>query len=135
MCILITLNFVGYYEENDLPLEVYNCSGVYAVYRGINKYPTKLLYIGRTGDFSDRPSKNHHKYKDWQREIVKNKEELYFSFAATDEEKIAEAALIFKYKPEFNEIGKESFIYRETRVKTSGTKAFIDDYFVVEQTN
>ena len=131
----ISLDFDGYYEEKDLPLESHNCSGVYVVYRGTNKSPTKLLYIGRTGDFSDRPSKNHHKYKAWQRESNKYKEELYFSVADTKDEEIAEAALIFKIKPELNEKLKDKFDYYETRVKASGVKAFIDDYFVVKQTS
>jgi excinuclease UvrABC nuclease subunit len=130
----ITLDFDGYYEEDDLPPKNHDCSGIYVVYRGKNKSPSELLYIGRSGDVADRPSSKHHKYKDWKKNLQSN-EVLYFSFTDIDNEELAEAALIFKIKPDLNDKLKNNFNHYETRVKTSGKNAFIDDYFVVKQTN
>ena len=75
----ITLDFDGYYEEKDLPPQDHDCSGVYVVYRGKNKSPSELLYIGRSSDVDERPSEKHERYNDWKN-CLQSKENLCFFF-------------------------------------------------------
>jgi len=130
----ITLNFDGYYEEEDLPPENHDCAGIYVVYRGDDECLTELLYIGRSGDVDDRPGSTHHRYKDWKQSLQKN-EVLYFTFADTDEEKRAEGALIFKIQPRLNIKGKESFNFIKTSIKITGKTDYLEKEFVVYPAN
>jgi hypothetical protein len=141
----IKLEFEGYYTEDDLPLSNHDCSGIYVVYAGrptLDGYCElrKLLYIGRSGDVAERPSSSHHKYKEWHDYLAKDKngnknEILYFSFANTDDEKRAEAALIYKIQPACNDTGKKGFHYQETTIETSGENAGLGKSFTVQNTD
>jgi len=112
-----------------LPKEDHQCAGIYVVYRGLNEDDIKkLLYIGRSGDVADRPSPTHHKYNYWL-SYLEEDEILYFSFADTDDEKQAEAALIFHHKPPCNDKGKKSFNHPHTRIITLGKNKFLADDF------
>lgn len=97
----------------------------------------ELLYIGRSNDVNDRPGPNHENYGEWRKQR-KPGEHLYFSFADTkdeQEEKKAEAALIFHTKPRCNQTGKDGFHYPKTYIFTSGQNAGLDSSFTVQSTD
>jgi hypothetical protein len=138
MAKVINLYFDGYYREKQLPLlKKHDCSGIYMVYTGKpsqDKYELrKLLYIGRSKDISERPSPLHHKYKDWHAHLNRG-EILYFSFADTDDDELAEAALIYKAKPICNDKGKEDFKHQNTTIKASGYHKYLDAFFTLINT-
>jgi excinuclease UvrABC nuclease subunit len=135
----IKLEFDGYYREEGLPPPGHDCAGIYVVYAG--KYISEgtcelreVLYIGRSGDVDERPSSKHHKYKSWHEQLEKN-EILYFSFANTDDEKRAEAALIYKIKPICNDTGKNGFHYPETTITKSERNTDLELSFTVQNTD
>jgi hypothetical protein len=135
----IKLDFDGYYEEEELPPLKHDCAGVYVVYVG---YPVlkeqcklrKLLYIGRSGDLTERPSPSHHKYDSWRRRL-KDGEILLFSYADTEDEKRAEAALIYRFQPVCNNTGKDGLHYPETIIETSGANDDLEGFFTVQRTD
>jgi hypothetical protein len=134
----IELIFDGYYGEEQLPPRGHDCAGIYIVYAGrpLSKAipeSWRLLYIGRSKDLAGRPGPLHHKYKDW-RSRLGNDELLYFSFADTDDEEHAEAALIYGMQPVCNDTGKDGFHYPETVIKISGQKAKLKECFTVRKT-
>ena len=128
---MFVLAFDGYYTEEDLPAEGHECSGVYLVYRGNENEQTELIYIGRSKDIANRPSPNHQSYQKWRKEL-KDGEILYFSFANTEDEARAEAALIYRVKPVCNCTGKDAFHHDETTVYTSGENFGLEDSFIVQ---
>ena len=135
----IDLDFEGYCSEDELPPSNHDCPGIYVVYAGECKSEEKcslrkILYIGRSGDVAGRPNSSHHKYKDWHKELNYN-ESLLFSFADTDDEKRAEAALIFEMKPICNDTGKDGFHYPDTKIKTSGANEYLIKLFTVYNTD
>jgi hypothetical protein len=130
----ISLDFDGYYTEDDLPPEDHQCSGVYVVYRGDSEKLKELLYIGRSADAADRPSSTHHRYNSWCRSLQKN-EVLYFSFADTADEVRAEAAMIFELQPKLNRSGKDGFHHKETTIITLGQNAGFEETFTVYPTD
>ena len=68
--------------------------------------------------------------------IVFNLKRIYvFSFADTEEEVRAEAALIFYHKPKCNIKGKHSFNQFKTSIKTKGKNKFLEDAFDVFPTD
>jgi hypothetical protein len=129
----ITLKFDGYYTEKQLPPSHHDGSGIYVVYRGNSEKLIELLYIGRSNEIDARPGPNHENYQDWHNQL-KSGEILYFSFADTDNEERAEAALIFKVQPRCNSLGKSGFHYQETTVNTSGENAGLPASFTVQKT-
>jgi hypothetical protein len=134
----IELKFRGYFKES-LPSTDRVRAGIYVVYTGqrISEKECnlqKLLYIGRSNDVTERPGKSHHKYESWCSHRKKG-EDLYFSFAYTDDEERAEAALIYKAKPVCNDTGKDGFHHPETTIKTSGSNAGLGDSFTVQETD
>jgi hypothetical protein len=135
----LKLEFDGYYREEGLPPLDHDCAGVYVVYAG--KRTSKghcelrnILYIGRSGDVDERPSSKHHKYRSWHGQLEEN-EILYFSFANTDDEKRAEAALIYKIQPVCNDSGKKGFHYSATTITTSGKNTDLEKPFTVRSTD
>jgi hypothetical protein len=132
----IELNFDGYYEEEELPLNKHKCSGIYVVYAGeeAGGGPElyRLLYIGESENIAKRPSKDHEKYEDWKNQLMED-EILYFSFAEVDSNyrEQAEAALIYHYEPICNEQGIESFNYEKTKIITSGSNVCLEETFTV----
>ena len=94
----------------------------------------KLLYIGEAEQVRER-IEGHEKKKEWKSKLLPG-EQLCFSFAPVtnpDRER-AEAALIFKHKPECNEEFINDFPYEETTVKSSGKCEFIESSFTVQTT-
>jgi hypothetical protein len=135
----IKLEFDGYYREEGLPPPDHDCAGIYVVYAGRHTSEgrcelRKVLYIGRSSDVAERPSPSHHKYKDWYKQLEKG-ELLYFSFADEDDEKRAESALIYKFKPVCNDTGKDGFHHPETIIKTSGKNIGLEKPFTVQKTD
>jgi hypothetical protein len=136
---IIKLDFDGYYDEEELPPLNHDCAGIYVVYAGraISDEQCdlhKLLYIGRSSDLTDRPSPSHHKYNSWRKHL-KEGEILLFSFADTDDEKRAEAALIYQIQPVCNDTGKEGFHHPETTIETSGADIGPESSFTVQKTD
>jgi hypothetical protein len=134
----IALNFDGYYEEEDLPIQSHNRAGVYVVYAGMPAEKgycdlRELLYIGRSGDMTDRLDSSHHKYNDWHKHLYCG-EILYFSFADTDDEERAEAALIYRTQPICNDTGKNGFHHPKTTINTSGQSFGLEGFFTVWNT-
>jgi hypothetical protein len=131
---IIRLKFYGYYTEEELPTRSHQCPGVYVVYRGNSENLTELLYIGRSGDVANRPSPSHHQYKKWCGQLKKD-ETLYFSFADTNDEERAEAALIYEIKPKCNCTGKDGFHHETTTIMTLEKSAGLGRTFTVQVTN
>jgi hypothetical protein len=137
----IELKFDGYYREEQLPPSGHDCKGIYVVYVGKHTSEGgcelyKLLYIGKSGDVAKRPRSSHEKYEDWRKHLDSKKGEiLYFSFADTDDEELAEAALIYKIKPVCNDLGKDAFHKENTTIKTSGDNYLLGELFTVHETD
>jgi hypothetical protein len=93
-----------------------------------------LLYVGRSNDAAERPGVSHHKYNSWRKHMDRD-EFLYFSFADTNDEKRAEAALIYETKPICNDTGKDGFHYPETIIETLGRNACLKKTFTVYNTD
>lgn len=136
----ISLKFNGYYENNLTDKNCKNCSGIYLVYRGIDKGKTcsikKLIYIGESEDISKRISE-HNKWDEWKKQL-QNGEKLYFCYAKANEEdrQRAEAALIYKYKPVCNKefTGKfDDFADTEIIIEQDSRCAFIENFSVKKQ--
>jgi hypothetical protein len=65
--------------------------------------PHRPLYIGQTGDLSERPSLDHEKFPDWARAAHgKALYASYFVILPEQERKAAEKQLIEHYNPECN---------------------------------
>lgn len=131
----ITLSFDGYWCEinrDGIPAQ----SGVYCVYscevnsdRVISIHD--LLYIGEGGDVNDR-IKNHNRKNDWMRSLTPG-ETICYSFAAIDaiDRERAEAALIFKIQPPFNDEHTKVFAYDDTEMVVEGKNALLEQRFNV----
>ena len=136
---VIPLEFKGYWKDtsNQFPAK----SGIYLVYacslntEGNLSSIDKLVYIGEAENAKERIGNDHEKRKCWEGEVPKGKK-LYFSFAPAnkDDRERAEAALIFKKKPNCNDQGIDSFTYDETTVKSTGSFKFIPAEFTVKKT-
>ena len=131
----IKLEFGGYRQDN---LTGENYSGIYLVYRGIDKGKTcsikELIYIGESEDISKRIS-GHNKWDEWKKQL-QNGEKLYFCYAKANKEdrQRAEAALIYKYKPVCNtEFTKKFDDFADTKVEMSGKCAFLSTFVVEKQ--
>jgi hypothetical protein len=136
----IELKFDGFYREGELStIKNHECAGVYVVYVGHHNPNGSIelqciLYIGRSTNVINRPSPSHHKYDEWHTHLGEN-DLLYFSFADTDDEELAEAALIYKIKPVCNDTGKDGFHHQETTIKNSGETGLLGESFTVQKTD
>jgi hypothetical protein len=136
----IALDFQGYWREinqGGIP----NNSGIYLVYRcvfnqsGQTVTLNKLIYIGESEEVKDR-IENHEKKPIWQKKLQQG-EQLCFSFAPitnSDRER-AEAALIFKHKPECNEEYTTNFPFDTATINSSGRCDSIIASFTVNKTS
>lgn len=136
----INLEFNGYWREvnqGGIP----NNSGVYLVYRCVFNQSdqsvtlNKLIYIGEACEVKKR-IENHEKKPMWQKKLQLG-EQLCFSFAsiASPDMERAEAALIFKHRPECNEEYTTSFPFDSTTVNSSGRCYSIETSFTVNRTS
>lgn len=102
-------------DDNEYSFNLYQIKTTFPEFGGIYLFTYKqqndkwlVLYIGQTGDFSDRIDdnlKNHHKYK-----CAVNNGATHIGLLGMKGGKIArkqvEEDLIFRYKPKCNEQGK-----------------------------
>jgi hypothetical protein len=118
----IELNFDGYFRN--LPLDKLQSPGVYMVFCGsksiIQSELMNLIYIGRSNDPKGRPDINYPKYDDWTKKLHNKDEVLYFSFAVTDLEVQAKAAMVFKLQPVCNGNGKKGFYHDRITIIPTG---------------
>jgi len=113
-------------------------SGIYLVYRGVDKDKSvslkELIYIGESETVQARIEK-HEKNDKWKAKLQTG-EILIFSFASVtspDRER-AEAALIFKHKPDCNDEYVNNFPFDQTTVNSKGKCKFILPSFTVNKT-
>ena len=111
----VTLVFGDYQPVSKKPNE----AGIYCIYRADNGgRPKELLYVGETGNL-ESPITDI--CKDWN-----EKNEPVYCLApmknGKDELLRAKSALIYKFKPERNEKGKDSFNYGKMSVLITGGK-------------
>jgi excinuclease UvrABC nuclease subunit len=132
------LSIKGYWRD-EIKSSIPKHSGVYFVYEGTrdvkNKEVTiqKLIYIGEAGDVCDRIS-NHEKYKLWLKHVGSGNM-LYFStchVSASDRDRV-ETAYIFKHQPPENTEHKDSFVFDETTIKSSGVTNQLDTSFTLQR--
>ncbi len=135
----ISLDFQGYWREinqGGIP----NNSGIYLVYRCVYNSSAKtvtlnkLIYIGEAEKVKER-IENHEKKTMWRKKLQQG-EQPCFSFApiANPDRERAEAALIFKHKPECNEEYVNNFPFDQTTVSSKGRCEFISPSFTVYRT-
>lgn len=113
-------------------------SGVYLVYRGQltpdgnSLRCSEIIYIGQAEDIRRRHSA-HERRTDFLNSLPDN-EVLFYSYAKAelgDLDRI-ENALIFHTQPSLNEIGKDSFLYPSTEIKSDGQCALLDKDIIVD---
>jgi len=131
----INLDFDGYYPK--MIGKSAKGSGIYLVYRCIEKektvYLKKLIYIGESEKVWERVDK-HGKKEEWESKL-QDAEVLCFAFASINgtDRKQAEAALIFKHKPECNEEYVDNFPFDQTTVNSKEKCKFISPSFTVSR--
>ena len=117
-------------ELHRLPKE----PGIYVVYIYRFLIPDKIIYIGKADDLYGRLT-NRDEWDEW-REKLTNGEELGFHIALTpptvDLER-AEAAMIKKHDPVYNEQSTKGFNHPTTRIVTSGHNDKMCESFTVER--
>lgn len=120
----ISLVFSGYWRDSrkdELPKE----SGIYLVYAGTPKPNSivdlrQLLYIGESSNVHDRIAE-HNRYEDWKKGLKEGEFLYYASAPASKEERtLAEAALIYRYKPPYNEEYVDNYPFQPVKLKLSG---------------
>jgi excinuclease UvrABC nuclease subunit len=120
----ISLVFSGYWRDSrkdELPKE----SGIYLVYAGTPKPNNivdlrQLLYIGESSNVHDRIAE-HDRYEDWKKSLKKGELLYYVVAPASKEERtLAEAALIFRYKPPYNEEYVDNYPFQPVKLTLSG---------------
>lgn len=136
-----------------LGTEYDECSGIYTVHTVIplptEEYePVDLIYIGESGELSDRLDKSsnppynlkHEKYPKWKNHVIRNEGEvlLFAVTKVTPEDRIrAEAALIYhhhkkrKFKLPYNKEYKNNFDKPSTRIKNYGYTGLLSIDFIV----
>lgn len=132
------LSFSGYWRERFLS-DVPNNSGIYLVYtcKNIDQQTLstiKLIYIGESDKVRERIEK-HEKKNQWKSKLLTG-QELCFSFTSIEnpDRERAEAALIFKHKPECNDEYVDNFPFDQTTVSSKGRCEFISPSFTVDKT-
>lgn len=131
------LKYEGYYRN---PQDMPHVSGLYSVYRGRYDSVTRrvtlreLLYIGKAEDINKR-HENHENKTEWERCLLKD-ECLWYAYAQLPITELnrAESAMIYSAKPICNQSGKESFIWLDTLIITSGANSKLGERILVEQT-
>ena len=95
----------------------------------------KLIYIGESGKVKDRISGHRKKDECWNGKLQSG-EVLCYSFApiASPDREMAEAALIFKHKPECNDEYVDNFPFDQTTVNSKGRCNSISSSFTVNKT-
>jgi hypothetical protein len=133
------IKFDGYWREKDIE-GMPSSSGLYCVYECLYNPENdtvsimRLIYIGEASDVRDRIS-NHEKKEDWKRYVGAGTE-LCFSFGGVEPEHRSrvEAAFIFMHRPPENDEYKDTFLYDETTICTSGMNAKLQPSFTVRTT-
>lgn len=132
----IKLDFEGYWTGASE--KMLDTSGVYCVYRGVDKGKSvqlkKVIYIGEAEDVKKR-IKQHISDKDWIGCLEKGECFCYSNaYVETQDRERAEAALIYHYKPQFNDQHKYNYgDYEDTIIETSGKNKLIEGKFSVGQ--
>ncbi len=111
----IHLDFHGFWWETSIK-DMPDCPGIYCVYKYTPNSNEELIYIGQSGDSIRDRIRNHDKWGTWK-SCFKDRQILCFSCAQIGPERErAEAALIFEYKPLYNDTYKDSFPFPDTTV-------------------
>ena len=121
----IALRFKDIWTEDDkYYIETY--SGVYCVYTGTynkrtgKKTLNELIYVGQAENINERIA-NHDRLDDWLSYLTDGETLFYTCAHVTGEDKDrAEAALIYKLKPWFNDKLKHKFDYPDTKLSITG---------------
>lgn len=131
----ISLEFEGYWTG--VGKDMLESSGLYCVYRGADKGEMvslkKLIYIGEAKNVKERIRK-HITDKDWV-DCLKEGECFCYSnaYVKSDDRERVEAAMIYHYKPQFNDQHKHNYgDYAGTTIETSGKNKYVEDTFAVE---
>lgn len=133
----ISLTFAGYWREVNQAGVPAN-SGIYLVYRCVHNSDNtvtlnKLIYIGEAEDAKER-IEGHDKKEEWRGKLQSG-EQLCFSFApvSSPDRERAEAAMIFRHKPECNEEYTDSFPFDRTTINSTGKCEHIQSSFTVNR--
>ena len=128
------LNFTGYFVDVEaLPTG----PGVYCVYRSLYNTEDKtvslkeLLYVGQKENVHDLFMERD-KMEEWGRRI-RPTERLCYSVASLDIRSLkpCEAALIYLAKPLLNDVGKDSYGYKDAYLSVSGAAKLLPTDVVV----
>ncbi len=115
---IISADVGPFYSLADFQENYKRISGIYLVYRkNLQDQKLRLIYIGQAQDLSERVNSSHEHYNDWLTWAYGEESNLYFSaILINDPTDIlrCEAALIYKFKPQINTSGIDSFIYDDT---------------------
>lgn len=108
----LILTFEGYFGQlSSIPSE----PGVYCIYEAKHKKGSgsfergTLLYIGEADDMNYRLTHGHEKLEMITKDLKKSGDKPCFSFAKTKEHELAEAALIFRTTPPYNDQSTEGY--------------------------
>ena len=134
----IELDFHCYCRE-EKKYEIPQTSGIYCVYlceyskSRRNLRIMDLLYIGESENIHDQIVDND-RLSEWKKHLSDNQTVCY-SYAKIDhkDRERAEAALVYKIKPEFNDCLYEKFCYADTEIKTCGYNAYLQKRFTVKR--
>lgn len=131
----ISLDFQGYYlKRESLP----SLPGIYCVYRcAVNRdkktvFIKELLYIGESIDVNNR-LENHDRFLDWQNSLGYGEVLCYsYAYVSNIDRERAEAALIYKHQPRFNEQHIYDFGYLKTEIITKGQNKLLEKNFIID---
>lgn len=132
----INLTFEGYWREKNFS-GIPNYSGIY-VFQECKYNPTtnavdliKILYIGQAENCNKRII-NHEKISEMKRYISYGNELCVNVANIIDPDKSrAEATLVYKHKPKFNDNLKDYFAYDRTTINNSGKYELLISSFTV----
>ncbi len=133
---IIKLTFDGYWTEIDN--DMIDKSGIYCVYRGVKIGDRvkliELIYIGESENVKKR-IQQHIADKDWKECLEANECFCYSNaYVESQARARAEAALIYHYKPKYNNQHKDNYgDYAGTTIITSGKNHLIESGFTVEE--
>lgn len=132
----ITLDFEGYYLDEDSKVYFPEKQGIYCVYKAIHNKEKdtvslkELIYIGESENLNERIT-SHEKWDNWKKKLEKNHCLVLTYATTTSNRERAEKVLIYNHEPICNEKNTESHNVTNLIIKTKGKNSHLEDEYEV----